>query len=226
MQMNELTLRDAVRIILRKIWLVAAIPFGAIVVSTLLVTFVIDPRYTASTTLYVLNKQNVESVVNYSDLQSSQLLTADYRELALSKRVLAAVAEQFGLDAEEMQKDYGIEVTSANNTRVIEISATSEDPVLAANLANAIGQEFSVCVVEIMDVNNVNVVDAAIPPVKPSAPQKLLLIGISGVGGLAFAVILALLMEMFNTTIRTREDVETGLGVTVLACIPKVEVRA
>jgi capsular polysaccharide biosynthesis protein len=222
-----MTLKDAFRIILNKIWLVVAIPFVAVVVATILVTFVIEPQYTASTTMYVLNKQNADNnVINYADLQSSQLLTADYRELALSARVLSAVADQLGLNAEDLQKKYDITVTAANNTRVIQISATSEDAVLAANLANTIGQEFAVSVMEIMDVNNVSVVDVAVPPTEPSAPRKLMAIAGAGVGGLAVAVALVLVMEMFNTTIRTREDVERALGLTVLASIPKVEVKA
>ncbi len=223
--MTELTIKDVFSIIFRRVWLVVLIPLCAIIVATVLVYFVIAPVYTAVTSLYVLNKQSVENIINYNDLQSSALLTADYRELILSKRVLSAVAGQYGLDVETMQEDFDIEVTSANNTRVIEISVTSGDPVLAANLSNAIGQVFSYTVVEIMDANNVNFVDIAEPPIEPSAPRKLLVIAITGVASLMLAIGIALLIETLNTTIRTTEDVEQALGLTVLACVPKIEVR-
>lgn len=223
--MTELTIKDVFKIILRRIWLIVLVPLFAVIVTTVLVYYVITPVYTATTSLYVLNKQNAENVINYSDLQSSSLLTADYRELILSKRVLSAVAGQYGIDVETMQEDFNIKVTSANNTRVIEISVTSGDPVLAANLANAIGKEFSVTVVEIMDANNVNFVDVAEPPVEPSAPQKLMTIAIAGIAAFMLAIGIALLVEMLNTTIRTADDVEQALGLTVLARVPKFEVK-
>ncbi len=222
--MTELSIKDVFSIIARRIWLVVLVPLCAVIAAAVLVFFVIAPVYTATTSLYVLNKQSVENIINYSDLQSSALLTADYRELILSKRVLSAVAGQFGLDVEDIREDFDIEVTSANNTRVIEISTTSGDPVLAANLSNAIGLEFSHTVVEIMDANNVNFVDIAEPPIEPSAPQKLLVIAITGVASLMLAIGIALVIEMLNTAIRTPEDVEQALGLTVLASIPKIEV--
>lgn len=223
--MTELTLKDLFRIVVQRIWLVVLIPLAAVIVTSILVFYVIAPVYTATTSLYVLNKQSAENIINYSDLQSSALLTADYRELILSKRVLSAVAGQYDIDVGTMQKDFDINVTSANNTRVIEISVTSGDPVLAANLANAIGKEFAVTVVEIMDANNVNFVDMAEPPIEPSAPKKLETIAIAGVAALMLAVGIAVLIEMLNTTIRTADDVEKMLGLTVLARVPEFEVK-
>ena len=222
--MQDFTLKDVYRIMLNRIWLVVVLPFIALMVSTIVVYFFIQPTYTAITTMYVLNKQNNDAnTVNYADLQSSQLLTADYRELALSKRVLTAVANELGLSTSNLASDYGITITSANNTRVIQISATASDPLLASSLANAIGREFSVCVVEIMDVNNVSVVDAAVPPSVPSAPKKMQTIAIATFAGLILAIGIALLIEMFNTSIRSGEDIEKVLELALLAKIPKVK---
>lgn len=221
--MTELTIRDIFRIILRRIWLVVLIPFFTVVAAALLVYYAIVPVYTATASMYVLNKQNAESVINYSDLQSSALLTADYRELVLSRRVLSTVANEHGLNAADMQKDFDIEVASANNTRVIQISVTSSDPVLAANLANSIGKEFSTIVVEIMDANNVSFVDIAEPPLEPSAPKKLTTIVAAGVAALMLAIGIAVMVEMLNTTIRTAEDVEKALGLSVLARVPQID---
>ena len=224
--MTELTIKDVFKIMLQRIWLVVLVPLFVVIVTAVLVWFVIAPVYTATTSMYVLNKQSAEnSMINYSDLQSSALLTADYRELILSKRVLSAVAQEYGLDAETMQEDFDIEVSSANNTRVLEISVTSGDPVLAANMATAIGREFSTTVVEIMDANNVNFVDIAEPPLAPSAPQKALTVAVAGIAALLLAIGLALMIEMLNTTIRTAEDVEKALGLTVLARVPAFEVK-
>lgn len=221
--MEEIALKDIFKILKKRLWLIILLPIVAAVAAFVIVNYAIIPVYTSTATMYVLNKQNEDNVVNYNDLQSGTLLTADYRELALSKRVLAPVAEEYNLNAGTLQSDFNITVEAANNTRVIEISATAPDPVLAANIANSVGYEFSYTVSEIMDVSNVNFVDMAEASSSPSAPKKMRLTAIAGFVGLVVAVGIALAIDFMNTTIRTKEDVENYLELTVLANIPKLK---
>lgn len=221
--MEEIALKDIFKILKKRLWLIILLPIVAAVAAFVIVNYAIIPVYTSTATMYVLNKQNEDNVVNYNDLQSGTLLTADYRELALSKRVLAPVAEEYNLNAGTLQSDFNITVEAANNTRVIEISATAPDPVLAANIANSVGYEFSYTVSEIMDVSNVNFVDMAEASSSPSAPKKMRLTAIAGLAGFVLAVGIALAIDFMNTTIRTKEDVENYLELTVLANIPKLK---
>ncbi len=222
----EMSLKSIFDMLLRRIWLIVLVPMFTVIITAAIVFFAVAPKYTATVSLYVLNKQSTDNAtVNYSDLQSSTLLTADYSELIMSKRVLSTVGAAYGIDHEQLRDDYNVKVSNANNTRIIEVSVTSKDPALAANLANSIGSEFARAVVEIMDADNVNFVDIAEPPVEPSAPKKVRTIAVAGIVSLIAAASVALAIELLNNTIRTQEDVESKLGLPVLARVPKYEVK-
>ena len=127
--MKELTLKGFFKIIKKRLWVLLTIPIVAVLVALALLRYTVTPKYTAQMSMYVLNRQDTESTVNFSDLQSSALLTADYRELALSRRVLDPVAEELGLSPHTRKYTYRIAVESANTPRAIEISATAADPL-------------------------------------------------------------------------------------------------
>ncbi len=220
--MREISLKDIYESILRRMLLVVIFPVIAVIVTAAFVFFFEDPVYTSSASMYVLNKQNTENnSINYSDLQSSAMLTADYREIILSKRVLSEVADEYNMSVSAIKSR--TKVTTANDTRVLVISVTMEDPVLAANLANAIGKEFATTVVEIMEVDNVSFVDYAELSPRPSAPDKPEGLLMAGVLGLIVGMVIAACIDIFNTTIRTVDDVEKHLNLTVLARIPRIE---
>lgn len=72
-------------------------------------------------------------------------------------------------------------------------------------------------------VGSVRLVDAAIVPETPVKPQKALVLGISALAGLLLGIALAVLRNIFRPGLRTPADVETRLGLDVLATVPRVE---
>jgi capsular exopolysaccharide synthesis family protein len=61
------------------------------------------------------------------------------------------------------------------------------------------------------------------PPLTPSAPNKPLAVLLGLMAGIAFGVIAVVIRRMFDSTLRTQEEVETRLGVPYLAGIPTVD---
>lgn len=68
--------------------------------------------------------------------------------------------------------------------------------------------------------NNVAVVDRAIPPGGPSSPNLILNLAIALGLGLAVAAGLTLLLELLDESIRTPDDVQTKLRLTLVGAIP------
>ncbi|MHB1314466.1 MAG: YveK family protein [Christensenellales bacterium] len=216
-----MTAKEMVKAILDRMLLVVLVPLVAVFAAAFISYNVIEPTYTAKTTMYVLNRQNAETLA-YSDLTSGALLIADYKELAVSSRVIEATKKQTGLND---LKDFDIAVSAASNTRIIAITVQGKDPNLAANVANAIAENLSACIMEVMRVENINVIDAATPPQLPSGPDKIKNILLAGSIGLAFSIGLSLLLETSNTTIKTAEDIKNVLSLPVLAKIPNLDKR-
>lgn len=68
--------------------------------------------------------------------------------------------------------------------------------------------------------NNVRVIDSALVPEKPIKPKKLVALTFGLIGGLAVGFGLAFLIELFDQSVRTQEDVENKLGLPFLGQIP------
>jgi len=89
-------------------------------------------------------------------------------------------------------------------------------------LKNLIEQQSSNDVVAQGTINNISVVDLAIPPDTPVSPRRLLIVMMALFLSTCFGIGLAFFLEYLDDTIKTAEDVETYLGLPVLVVIPSM----
>ncbi|WP_289291659.1 YveK family protein, partial [Sporofaciens musculi] len=118
----------------------------------------ITPLYTSTTQMYVLTKQDSNSSVTYSDLQTGTQLTKDYMVLIKSRPVLEQVISVLNLDIEVEKLADMISVETETDTRVLNISVKNEDPRVAKEIADAVREAVGIQITEIMDAEAVNTV--------------------------------------------------------------------
>lgn len=216
----EIDLKELFAVVMDKIkWILlagAVCAIAAFLVSKLLMT----PMYTSSTKIYVLSKQNSEAM-SYNDLQMSTQLAEDCASLIKSRTVTSQVIETMGLNMtdEELADCVSIGDTSGSG-RVIEITVTYPDAAMAQKIADSIREVASGNFVEIMDLQAVNTVEEANLPKSPSSPsvKKYTIIGL--LGGIVLAMAVVVIVHITNDKIRTQDDVEKYLGLSVLGVIP------
>lgn len=73
------------------------------------------------------------------------------------------------------------------------------------------------------DVNNIEVLDAAIVPDFPIRPRKRFTMAVAMLLGGLMGVAAAFLLEVLDNTVRTQEDVERTLGFTFLGVVPSIK---
>lgn len=184
-------------------------------------------QYVSSTRIYVLNQQD-QQTVTYTDLQTGTQLTKDYAKLVTSQTVTAQVIADLDLQNkyEDMREitptDLAemISVETLTDTRVIQISVTDVSPTRAQDIANAVRVAASQRIYEVMAIEAVNVVDTANLPEGPSSPNTMKNTAIGGAVGLVLAAGIYILIFLLDDTIKTPDDVEKYLGLSVLASIP------
>lgn len=184
-------------------------------------------QYVSSTRIYVLNQQD-QQTVTYNDLQTGTQLTKDYAKLVTSQTVTAQVIADLDLQNkyEDMREitpsDLAemISVETLTDTRVIQISVTDVSPTRAQDIANAVRVAASQRIYEVMAIEAVNVVDTANLPEGPSSPNTMKNTAIGGAIGLVLATGIYILIFLLDDTIKTPDDVEKYLGLSVLASIP------
>ncbi|MFG3692524.1 GumC family protein [Stutzerimonas stutzeri] len=69
---------------------------------------------------------------------------------------------------------------------------------------------------------NARVVDAAIPPTEPSAPNKKLILVVALFLALVLGVAQAIIREILDNTFKSSEEVENKLGLPVMGIVPQV----
>lgn len=218
----EIDVLELFHVLLDKIWVIilaGAVAALAVVAATILF---ITPQYQSTTKMYVLSKQDSNTLTS-QDMQTSLSLTKDYAELIKSRTVTEGVITQLNLDMTHEQLLSKMTVDSATDTRILSISVRDADPYVACEIANAIRDVAANHIKNVMDIGAVNVVETANIPENKISPsiKKNGLVG--GVAGVAIAIAIILITYLSNDTIKTQEDVERYLGLSTLGTIPMSE---
>ena len=216
----EIDLREVFLLLWSKLWLIVLVGILTAALGFGISAFLIPPSYESTTKIYILNKQN-ENTVTYSDVQLGTQLTKDYAELIQSRLVLEKVIEELELkdiDYEGLLNK--VKVTTPTDTRIIYITVTDYEPVMAMDIANRIREGAAVHIKNVMDIEAVNVAETANLPMEKAGPSILLWTLAGGCIG-AFIIIAVLLVIYFlDDTIKNSDDVEKYLGLSTLALIP------
>lgn len=221
MEQTELDLREIFLILRRRFWLIVAIPVLAALTAGLVSLFLLEPVYSASTTLWVI-KDGAQ--INYTELMLNRSLTKTYAEVAKSRAVMAEVISNLQLrDVTVQGLQAKLTVNPVRDTEILSFTVEDGSPTMAAKLADGVAEAFRARVLTTMKVDNVVVVDQAIVPGSPIRPRKVMNVAIAVVLGGMAAVGLAFLLEYLDTTVKSPDDVSRHLGLPVLGLIPVIE---
>lgn len=215
----EIDLAEVAGLLIHRAWLIIICAVLAAAAAFCISSFLVTDLYESTTSVYILNKQD-GGTVTYSDVQLGTQLTKDYAQLIRSRYVVEKVIENCGLETTYAGLSKRISVETPSDTRILEITVTDEDRVMAQYIANEIRKEAAAHIKNVMDIQAVNVVDEANLPDKPSSPDvfKWTVIGFA-LG--AFACAAGVLAHfMLDDTIKTSDDVEKYLGLSTLGMIP------
>lgn len=210
--------------LLRRHWflVVFAAVLGA--AAGLLISFVQTPSYRASTEVFI----STQAADTSSDLVQGNAFTLSrvntYARLAGSEEVLERVADRLELEVPVRDLMERVEAMPVTNTAILEISALSDDPALAADLANATAASLAEAVEELETTGSTSPVRLATivsadVPAEPESPRPVLqaILGalLLAVAALAFIVI----RDLVDTRIRTERDVKAVTSVPLLAAV-------
>lgn len=222
--MDELNLKDLFNIFWSKKFEIILIIAIAVVIGFIYSYVLLKPEY-KSTTSILLAKSNTaqadDGTITSSEITLNQNLVATYSDLIKTERVLNQVINnlQINKTVEELQSN--IQVSAKNDTEIIEISVTDEDSVMAQRIANEAAQVFITQIAQqYYNMDNVYVVDEARAESEPYNINHTKDLVIFAAIGFVIACIYVLIANMLDTTVKSKEDIEKKLGLTVLTSIP------
>lgn len=212
--------------LLRKLWSRKFfIIFIALVVGTVALlgsVFLIKPKYTSTTRIYVVSRSSDSSLTN-QDLQAGSYLVNDYKEVITSNEVLSSVIDQENLSLSTSELSGMISVNIPTDTRVISISVEDTDAQEASDIANTIREVAAEKIKSVTKVDDVTTLEAAEVASKPSSPNIKRNAALGALVGGFLAIVSILVLEVLDDRVRRPEDVEEVLGMTLLGVVPDID---
>ena len=181
--------------------------------------FLATPQYDSTTRLYVVNQSSDDGAgITNQDLQAGSFLVKDYKEIILSQDVLKNVTTTLGITDDIKEK---ITVNIPVDTRILSITVRDSDPNQAATIANTLRDEAAKKIIEVTKVSDVTTLEAAMPAEKPSTPQTKRNLVLGFIVGAFLATALVLVLEVLDDRVKRPQDIEEGLGMTLLGVVPQ-----
>ena len=215
----EIDIGHILSILWEKILIIIATGLIVGLAGFLISKFLITPKYESETKLYVLNRAN-DSATTLSDVQLSTQLTKDYQILVTSAPVMNQVIKELKLDMKASELASTISVDTPSDTRVLQITVTSDDPQRAKVIADKVAEVSSEKICDIMKIEQVNVIEEGSISEQPAVDtvQKWTLIGLAL--GIVLSCAVIIVRSMLDDTVKTTEDVEKYFNLSTLAFIP------
>lgn len=198
-----------------------------IMLITLLVTilgvgfklFVQEPKYSSSTTILLISNNSTDATLTYNDLSVNKNLVSTYSEIVKSKRVLSQVIKNLDLDYSYSELNKKVDVSSVTNTELIKITVTDTDRKVAKDIANETAKVFSLEIPELYNISNVNILDKAEKATTPSNMNFVKELILFIIAGLVLGLGIVIVIYYFDRTIKSTEQIETKIGLSVLGTV-------
>jgi diguanylate cyclase (GGDEF)-like protein len=191
--------------ILRRGWWIIALTTLAALTAALVVTYFTTPEYETVASFIVTPGTALVSrsdVLNSFDTLSGQSVTSTYAEIMNSARIYTDAMAFLKIQPVEV-KDYTYKTSVVPNSSVLVLTVKGPDPQLAANLANAIGNQSISFTRRLNQVFNVDFLDIATAPSEPVSPNPLLNAGLALALGLMGGSVSVILIEQLRAPLET-----------------------
>lgn len=219
-------LAHIVKTLLHKAWLIALSGFLAAVIGFAISAFVIVPTYSSSIMLYVNNSSfslgNTNFSITSSEITAAQNLVRTYSEILNNRTTLERVIDKTGVPYTYKELSKMIAAAPSNDTEIMRVTVTTEDPYEAAKIANCISEILPTRVSEIVDGASMEVVDSAIPELQKVAPSITTYTAIGLVLGALLSIIVLVIFALMDDTIHDEDYVLQNYDCPILAKVPNL----
>ena len=221
---ETISLKEIFEVIKKRFMLIIACILGAVLIAAVVSFFVITPIY-QSTSQFIVNQSNQntseEMQVDSGTIRANVELINTYNVIITSSAILDEVIESLDLPYNASTLADKIQVSSEQDSQVVAVTVKDPDPMVATDIANATVAVFQEEIYDLMNVDNVQVLSEAVTSANPAPvdPNPTLNIAIALVLGAMIGVGVAFLLEYFDTTLKTEEDIEKKLGITLVGVV-------
>ena len=219
---------------LRDLWTIFVRRFIVMILAAVLVAggafaykqFTFVPLYESTATLYLVSQNSYEedsSSNTYNNFSLALKLVNDCSHLIKSHSVLDQVIGNLGLDTtyEDLYKT--VTVSNPEETRILEVSVEADSPQNAKRIVDEICEIGVAKIEEAMGFEQAKLYEYGVLDEEPCNTTSITMYAILGL--LAAVAVYAIFLVRFlvDDRIRTEEDIERFLGLSILGDIPNAD---
>ena len=220
----EINLQKLFSALLGKLWLIVLVAVSLAVVSFLGTYFFITPQYQSSAMFYVNNSSfsvgDTSFSITSSDITASKSLVKSYIVILNTQQTMDDIIDYTGLDRTNRELLEMISAESVDNTEIFKVVVESPDPEEAKEIADAISYILPKRISSIIEGTSAKVVDMPRVPKSPSSPSYTTNAILGFLVGLTLTISVIALMEIFDVTIRSEDDISQNSEHPILASVP------
>lgn len=215
---DEIDLMELFYALKKRILIILVVMFLGAAIAGVYTKFLVTPMYSATSTMLVLTKETTLS--SLADLQIGSQLTQDYSMLLKTRTVMQDVVDNLNLDMTYQQLENSITISYPEDTRIMEITVTNEDPELAKKIVDEVAEVGSKFIGDQMEVVPPKIVEDGEVPAGPVSPSMKKNIMLGALAGLVLAGGIVIILTLMDDTLKSEDDIERYLGISTLASIP------
>ncbi|MFJ7667694.1 YveK family protein [Lysinibacillus sp. NPDC097195] len=221
---ETITLYDALKIVRKQLLYIMSFALFLALITAFLSFFIIKPTYEAETQLLINQKNTAQSPLGVQQMETDLRLINTYNVIIQSPAILSNVISQLNLTSTPEKLKEKITVSNASNSQVVNIAVRDQKPAMAVNIANTVAEVFQEEIQVLMTIDNINILSVAKLDDKPEpvAPNKTFYIAAATIIGFIVSAAIALLVECFDTKVKTEQDVEEKIGLPIIGIISKI----
>ncbi len=208
----------------KRAWLIVLCGLLAAGIGFSIAAFAIAPTYSSSVKLYVNNSSfslgNTNFSISSSELTAAQSLVRTYGDILDSWNTLERIIDKADVDYTWKELSEMITYAPSNETEIMLVTVTCEDPYEASKIANTIAEVLPVRISEVIDGASMEVVASAIPNLDRVAPSITRYTAVGFMLGVLVSAIVMVIFALMDDTIHDEEYILRTYDYPILGKVP------
>jgi len=222
---EEISLKELYQIVKKHFLTILIAMVTGVIIAVLAMMFLVTPKYNSEAQLLV-NQQPSQQNIQTTEIQTNIQMINTYRDIITGHSLLSSVNEKLGNKYTIAELSSAISVEQGQNSQAFKISATMETAEEAQIVLNELIAIFENTIDEFYgDVGaRIFVLSPATYNPNRVSPKLISFILIGAIIGLAFSVLIILVIEMMDTTVK-EDDYLAELGLINLGYVYELSTK-
>lgn len=219
-----ITVKDLWDILVQRIWIIGLAALISMVGFFAVDRIAFEPQYASTATMYILRQANENTSAGElsSDFSLALKVVNDCTYLLKSHTVLDEVGAELQLEYDELYDS--LSTRNPTDTRILEVTVKADTPEQAKAIVDRVCQVGADSINRAMGFDQVNLYELGTLEEKPCNKTGLMVFLLVGIGVAVLVYAVFLLIFLLDDSIRTEEDIERYLGLSILGDIPDADV--